>query len=227
MTKKKKRQPKEWGTNNRYPFLKEGMCVETNELSVLAKYYKYYKTDGEKFVITGYTDVLFKEVYDKCYGIFVNIYQNFMIDKYMTHMRNSMSKRNFQISRIISKSCFSVGVIELSNFFNQRGDQVFSLQTLETILLSIYPNTKLDPIRENFDRINAVVRELRDRFYAHKDFNIEIESDKIDIWNFITRLENYFNVIVSEINMEPNNYKLYLKIEYDCMQHFFNQPQVS
>src|SRR5690606_27319773 len=150
--------------------------------------------------------------------IFVNIYQNFMIDKYMTHMRNSMSKRNFQIFRIISKSCFSVGVIELSNFFNQRGDQVFSLQTLETILLSIYPNTKLDPIRENFDRINAVVRELRDRFYAHKDFNIEIESDKIDIWNFITRLENYFNVIVSEINMEPNNYKLYLKIEYDCMQ---------
>lgn len=222
MSKKKETKQKKWGSGN-YFFLKVGTIVSTTDHPTLEMYYKFKKNGDDEFVITGYTEKLFIDVFDKCYGIFVNIYQNFSIDEHMTYMRENMLDENVKIARIISKSCFSIGVIELSNFFNQRDDQVYSLKTLELILLNHYPNAQLPPLRNGNTCISEVVRNLRDKFYAHRDFNVEAESDKMQIWDFVKKLEEYYGGIVSQINRSPKNYKRYIEIGCDNMRSFFNR----
>jgi|SRR5690606_3190410 len=198
--------------NGIYTFLKKNEIVETEELDLLSKYYKIQGIEGNKYQVLGYNDILIDEVYDKCYGIFVNIYQNFMIDKNIFIIKERLDGKNSKIGQIMSKSCFSIGVIELANLLKQRHDQVYSLMNLEIILHDKFNEIEFYPIQEDYKNISKVVKTLRDQFYAHRGFNASIESDKMVIWNFCEKLKKYFSNIIEQIDKKPKNFENYIRI---------------
>lgn len=219
------KRERKWEEDN-YCFLEIGKTISTAHRNELNKFYENEIKGDYKYSIKGYKKKLVHMVYDVCYGEYVSINQNFMIDQYLTgHINETDYFR--PIARTISKSCFSIGVIKLSNLLNRKHNQVYSLRTMEILLKNEYPKARFESINTNHKEVGDIVRKLRDKFYAHRDFNEEIESDKLSIWSFVNIMKNYFSEVKDQVNRQPKNYENYITFDEAKIRSFLQQKVES